>query len=100
MSDPTAVPTRATFLASYPEFNGAPAALIDARLAEAARRTNAGIFQTEDLAADAVMLRCACLLLASPYGAKLRSEAPDQVFAWEYQLRALQRSATMGLRGT
>lgn len=91
-------PSSATFLASYPEFNGTPVALINVKLAEAARRTNADIFQTTDLANDAVMLRAAVLLLASPHGHKLRSEKPDQVAAWYWQLKELQGSATMGLR--
>jgi hypothetical protein len=92
------VPTRASFLESYPEYNGAPGTLIDAKLAAAARRTNADLFQSTDLAADAVMLRAAVLLLSSPHGHKLRSEKPDQVYAWEFSLRQLQRSATMGIR--
>jgi hypothetical protein len=92
-------PSRAEFLGSYPEFNGVePATMIDVKLAEAARRTNARLFQTDQLAADAVMLRAAVLLLSSPHGFKLRSANPDQAFAWEWQLRALQRSATLGLR--
>lgn len=91
-------PSSATFLEHYPEFNATPVALINVKLAEAARRTNADIFQSADLAQDAVMLRCAVLLLASPHGHKLRSEKPDQVFAWEFSLRQLQTAATMGLR--
>lgn len=91
-------PLRSTFLAAYPEFEGAATSLIDLKLAEAARRTNADIFQTAELAQDAVMLRAAVLLLTSPFGFKLRSANPDQAFAWEWQLRQLQRSATMGLR--
>jgi hypothetical protein len=94
------VPSRADFLIRFPEYNGADTDLIDARLAEAARRTNADIFQTAALAEDAVFLRAACLMLASPHGVKLRALAPDQVFAWEYTLRGLQRAATMGLRNT
>lgn len=91
-------PSRATFLANFPEYNGAPGELIDLKLAAAARRTNADIFQSDDLVADAVMLRAAVMLIASPYGHALRSAKPDQVFAWEFELRQLQRSATMGLR--
>jgi hypothetical protein len=91
-------PTNAAFLERYPEYNGAPAALVTARLAEAARRTNEEVFQTDELVTDAVMLRAAVLLLASPHGFKIRAAAPDQAFAWEYTLRQLQRSATQGLR--
>lgn len=93
-----AVPSNATFLASYPEYNGAPAALVTAKLTEAARRTNADVYQTGDLAADAVMLRAAVLLTRTSFGYKLRQANPDQVIVWEYELSKLQRSATMGLR--
>ena len=82
----------------YPEFAGAPEALLTARLAEAARRTNADVFQSEDLATDAVMLAGAILLLRSPAGRKMRTESPEQFLTWEYELRKLQRSATIGLR--
>lgn len=99
MSSPTPVPSRATFLASFPEFNGVqPATLIDTKLALAAARTNADVFESEDLAAEACMLRAAVLLLSSPAGAKMRSENGDQAFAWEFSLRQMQRSATMGKR--
>lgn len=91
-------PTRAAFLAEYPEFNTATAALIDAKLAAAARRTNADVYQTEDLATDAVMLRAAVLLMRSPFGKRMRQDNPDQVFTWEYELRMMQKAATMGLR--
>jgi hypothetical protein len=92
--------TRTEFLERYPEFNTATAsaALIDAKLAEADRRTNDAVFPTAELAKDATMLRAATLLLRSPLGKQMRQTNPDQVFTWEYELRMLQRSATMGLR--
>ena len=90
--------TRAAFLERYPEFNGTAAALIDAKLAEADRRTNDSMFQTTELAEDATMLRAATLILRSPAGKLMRQANPDQVFTWEYELRLLQRSATMGVR--
>ena len=90
--------SRATFLERYPEFNGTSTTLIDAKLAEADRRTNDALFQTTETAEDATMLRAATLLLRSPAGKLMRQANPDQVFTWEYELRMLQRSATMGLR--
>lgn len=91
-------PTVEAFLTSYPEFTGATEELVETKLAEAATRTNAGIFQSTALADQAVMLRAAILLLRSPQGLKMRQSNPDQVFVWEYELRALQRSATCGIR--
>ena len=88
----------ATFLVSYPEFAGAPTALLTAKLAQAARRTNADVYQTTTLAADAVMLQAAILLLHSPQGRKMRADAPEQFVVWEYELQKAQRSATIGLR--
>lgn len=91
-------PTNASFVARYPEFNGAGSSLLTEVLAEAARQTNGDVYQTDALATDAVMVKAAQILLLHPYGRKLRVEAPDQVFALEYRLKKLQRSATMGLR--
>lgn len=91
-------PSNATFIAEYPEFSGAPAALVTRKLAQAARRTNADVYQSTDLATDAVMFSAAILLLRSPYGMKMRSEDPEQFLTWEYELKKLQRAATIGLR--
>jgi hypothetical protein len=88
----------AAFLESYPEFAGASAALVTAKLREAAERTNSTIYQTAPLTAQAVMLRAAILLLRSPYGLKMRANNPDQSLTWEYELRNLQRSGTIGIR--
>jgi hypothetical protein len=90
--------SNATFLEAHPEFSGATEALVTNAIARAARRTNATVYQSAELAADAVILRAAVILVLSPYGRKMRSESPEQVLAWEYQLRQLQRQATTGLR--
>jgi hypothetical protein len=92
------VPTVAAFLENYPEFAQATTALVTAKLTDAAARTNADIFQSTALATQAVMLRAAVLLLRSPYGLKMRQNNPDQAYTWEYELKALQRSATQGIR--
>ena len=91
-------PAVADFLDNYPEFAQATTTLVTAKLADAAARTNADVFQSTALATQAVMLRAAVLLLRSPYGLKMRQNNPDQVYVWEYELKALQRSATQGVR--
>lgn len=93
-----AVPSNATLLAAFPEFNGATSALVTQKLTEAARRTRTDSFPSADAAADAVMLRAAILLILSPYGHKMRSENPEQYLAYQMQLRELQRASTMGDR--
>lgn len=95
---PTPVPTTNSFLVSFPEFKDASGTLVAAKLKDAAARTNATVFQSADLAEQAVMLRAAILLLRSPYGLKMRLATPDQMFVWEHELRALQRSGTVGMR--
>jgi hypothetical protein len=93
-----AVPSTADFIDNYPEFAGADDDLVSVKLAQAARRTNADVYSSLELAADAVMLRAAVLLLKSPGGRKMRLANPDQLFTWQTELRQLQGSATMGLR--
>jgi hypothetical protein len=91
------VPSVPTFLESYPEFSKATMALLQRKLAEAARRTNAAVF-TSDEAVDAVCLKAAVLLTLSPEARKLKLVSDDQAFIWGNQLYELQRSATMGMR--
>lgn len=93
-----AQPTIAEFLVSYPEFAGAPTAFLQAKLNEAWSRTNAAIYQSPTLASSATMLSTAILMLRSPYGLKMRSENPEQMLVWEYELRKAQRAATIGRR--
>jgi hypothetical protein len=92
----TLIPSVNDFLASYPEFAGASTIAI--KLSEAAARTNARVYQSAALAAQAVMLRAAILLIKSPDGRAMRLENPDLVSVWDRELKQLQRSATMGLR--
>jgi hypothetical protein len=72
--------------------------LVTTKLTEAAARTNSTIYQSAALTAQAVMLRAAILLLRSPFGLKMRSTNPEQQLTWEYELRSLQRSGTIGIR--
>ncbi len=94
----TPVPSNATFLAFVPQFMGVASALITQMLTRAAKRTNADVFSSTELAEQHVLLLAAELLLCSPAGQAMRSSSPDQAFAWGYERRQLQRSATMGLR--
>lgn len=90
--------SNAAFLADFPEFNGATAALVTAKIAQAARMTNEDMYQSTDLVNDAIKLKAAHLLILSPYGAKMRSASPDQATVWAGELRKLQRAATLGAR--
>ena len=92
------VVSNAAFLVDYPEFAGATEALVTAKIAQAARSTNADVYQSTELCNDAVKLAAAVLLVQSPYGRTMRSEAPEQMLVWDMQLKKLQRRATMGLR--
>lgn len=94
----TVIPSNATFLAFVPQFMGVAAGLVTEMLTRAARRTNPKIFASLELAEQHVMLLAAELLLCSPAGQAMRAASPDQAFAWAYERRQLQRSATMGVR--
>lgn len=94
----TPAPTRAVFLGRHPEFAGAPEAQVNQALTDAARRVNSDVYQTADLAELAACYRAAITLCRSPIGRKMRTENPDQVFTWEYELSQLQTSAAFGLR--
>lgn len=92
------IPSTSDFLASYPEFAAAPPAQLAAKLADAAARTNADVYQTGALATQAVMLRAAILLVKSPDGRAMRLENPEIVTAWDRELKQMQRAACIGLR--
>jgi hypothetical protein len=94
----TPVPPNATFVAQFPEFTTAPASLLTAHLTAAARRTNAEVFSSPELAEQAVLLRAVINLVKSPFARQMKLVSDDQVFLWHQELRELQRSATMGLR--
>jgi hypothetical protein len=66
------VPLASTFLARYPEFNGAPLALIEACLTDAAYTTHPNVYPTEQVNQQAVMLKAAILLCESPDARKIR----------------------------
>lgn len=72
--------------------------MVTSCIARAARWTNESVFQSTEQVNDAVKLRAAILLIESPYGREMRSEAPEQMLVFEMRLKRLQRAATMGLR--
>lgn len=92
------VPARSDFLISYPQFINAPAALVDRKLAESARRTRADFFADDGTQNDAVYLRAAILLAKTPDARKLELIGDDQAMVWQMELYDLQRSAGMGVR--
>lgn len=91
------VPPVAAFLVSYPEFAKASLALVNAKLAEAARRTSEKIYKPEE-AVDAVYLKAAVLLATSPEARKLQLVDESAAIIYAAQLYELQRSASMGRR--
>jgi hypothetical protein len=92
------VPSAASFLVNFPEFSKAPLALVNAKLAEAARRTHPLIYVDDTTAQDAVFLRAAVLLSLSPYARQMKLVDDTAAMVWSAQLYEMQRSATMGLR--
>jgi len=97
---PATVPTRATFLVNYPEFNKASADLVDAKLAEAAYQVRSEVFPSAQVVEYQVMLEAAVLLMKSPYGRQMRLEAAEQFMVWEEELKRRRRRAVIGLRNT
>ncbi len=91
-------PSRAVFIAKYPEFKDVTAATVDAKLAEAARRTSATLFKSTDEATDACCLRAAILVTKTPEGRQLRLVSDEQAFVWESEWYRLIRGAGMGNR--
>lgn len=95
------LPTRADFLVAYPQFNAiasARATLLDLKIAEAARSTSERVYQNAAVWQDAVFLRAAVLLCATPAGAEMRNSNPEAVAYWEFRLSQMKGTATMGVR--
>lgn len=95
------LPTRTNFVLAYPQFNAiasARAGLIDIKIAEAARATSERVYQNAAVWQDAVFLRAAVLLCATPEGAEMRNSNPEAVAYWEYRLSQMKATATMGIR--
>ncbi len=94
----TPVPAVGPFLEAFSEFNKAPLVLVEAKLVQAARRTNAEVYADDATAIDACYLRAAILLTKSPHARKLRLVDDEQAFVWASELFELQRGATQGMR--
>ena len=90
-----AVPTAAEFLVQFPEFLGAPEALVDAKLAFAGERTDAAVWGT--LHTQGVMQRAADLLAKSPFAREMRLVV-DGKSVYEDDLKAMIRRVAVGVR--
>ncbi len=93
-----AIPSAADFEERFPHFRGASLSLVNASLAQAARRTNEFVYTDSTTEIDAVCLKAAVLLSAHPEARKMQWVDKEQVQVWKRELFELQRSATMGLR--
>lgn len=90
--------TRASFLAEYPEFDGADVAIVDAKIAAAQLRTPARIWG--DLEDEGVSLLTAHMLAMSPYARELKllNDAGETIYG---KRRAeLERTVSSGFRVT
>lgn len=92
------IPTVTEFKRRFPEMANAPFDLCTQVLTDAAAETRDRSYPRYDVAVQACLMKAAVLLLESPYGQKMRLEAPEQMLAYEFRLGRKQRSAMMGLR--
>lgn len=93
-----AVPSVAAFKAAYPAFGNAPDALVQAKLDEAAARTNATTWG--DLHTLGVSLRAADLLAKTPEGRRMRLVMNDGKSIFAEDLRTLVRRVAVGVART
>ncbi len=93
-------PSSAAFLVRFPEFTGAPTALVDAVLADAAARIRSKVFNSAALVEQAVMLQAAVLLLLHPDARQMRLDIAikDWLPVWQLQLDQMKQAATIHLR--
>lgn len=98
-----------TFLASFPEFNDAPAALISAKLAEAALMCPDTVWGQGtaspgggggSLTQRGTFLHCARFLALSPYARKMQLASKDGRTIYDGEIRTLQLTVTSGFRVT
>jgi hypothetical protein len=95
------VHTRASFLASFPEFSECDVAVVDAKLAEASRRIDTTVW--EQWSDDGHGQLTAHLLANSPLGnsAKLQAKGgKDPKTVYEGEFNRLQRMVACGIRST
>lgn len=88
------IPSAAAFLGVYPEFDGADEALINAKLALAAARTDARAFGSKYEAG--VMLLAADLLAKSPEGRRSRLMMDESRSIYDEDLKTMRRVAALG----
>ncbi len=92
--------TRTTFLESFPEFSEVDTAVVDAKLAEAARRIDPTVWG--DWEDDGHGQLTAHLLANNPLGngAKLVAKGDKPKTVYEGEFNRLQKMVTAGLRST
>lgn len=95
-----AVPSTVEFKAAFPEFNGAPDTLVQAKILDAAARTSAVAWG--DKHTMGVMYRTADLLAKSPMGRKMRMMLKDGTTAYTEDLKTMVRTVALvrGIRTT
>jgi hypothetical protein len=92
--------TRTQFLAAFPEFTETDTSLVDAKLAEAARRIDPAVWLTWEN--DGHGQLTAHLIANSPTGnsAKLQAKGDAPRTVYEGEFRRLQRMVAAGIRST
>lgn len=90
------IPSSADFLVQFPEFEGAPTALVSAKLADAAGRTDEEVWG--GLWSQGVMYRAADLLAKSPHGRKMMLVSNNGKSIYHEDLQAMIRRVTSGFR--
>lgn len=90
--------TRSDFLAEFAEFANASTALVDAKLAEALRRTPERIWG--DMQDDGQKYLTAHLLSLSPFARELKLVQDDGTTIYSKQRGELERIVSMGYRVT
>lgn len=90
--------SRAEFLARFPEFSGGDTDLIDARMAEAYRRTPEAIWG--DLRDDGASYLAAHLLALSPFAQELKLVGTDRRTLYGDERKALEGIVASGFRVT
>jgi len=87
---------RAAFLVSFPEFAKASPELVDAKLAEAARRIAPDVWKEKT--DDGIGYLAAHLLAVSPFGQQARLVAKDGGTVYEETYKQIKREVASGPR--
>lgn len=90
--------SRVEFLERFPEFSGADTVLVDARLAEAYRRTPEAIWG--ELRDDGASYLAAHLLALSPFAQELKLVSADRRTLYGDERKAMEGIVASGFRVT